>query len=41
MSSGISEALSEVGYRLLIQITDAKFLEGGGHRKLFREFVLF
>jgi DNA-binding LacI/PurR family transcriptional regulator len=35
--SGVSDALADTGYRLLIQIASTRFLEMGGHRKLFRE----
>ena len=35
--SGIASALSEAGYRLLIEIVDERFLESGHHMKLFRE----
>ena len=35
--SGISNALSEASYRLLIEVADERFIENQTHRKLFRE----
>jgi len=35
--SGVSDALAETGYRLLIQIVGERFLAQKGHLKLFRE----